>query len=495
MPMSFLKELEKQNNITVTNNGETTYKSTLNSLLDLSTSIGNSRFEDDEVIVNKIVDSFKEDKVLTSKLIAYARDIREGGGDKSLGRLGFALLLLDIKKEKVSVLLDIVREYGSYKDLVYMLNENVDETSPENVKELVKHMNAKLEEDRLSEKPSLLAKYMPTETSKNKYVKSAYRTFMKYSSISPKEYRKRNTFIRKRLDILETKLTERKYSDIDYSAIPSQAGMKYRQAFFRNDEERYSEYLDEVNKGESKINTGTLDPYQIVSKIGFWGNKDKSLINMWNNLERPDNKGLNVLPVVDVSGSMMGLPMDVAISLGLLLSESNEGEFKDHFITFSERPTIEKVEGKDIFDKVRNMADSNWGFNTNLEKVFNLVLDTAVKTESSQEDIPEAIIIFSDMEMDVATGNQSLTFFDKMKEKYESKGYKLPFLVFWNIGYGNSTPVVENTKNTILVSGFSKNVFNTIFNLDFNELNNYTPLNALLETLNSDRYKVIEDLY
>lgn len=494
MPMSFLKEMKNQNNLKETFNGELGYKSTMSSLLDLSDLIGNTRFTDVDYFLDLLVKSFNEDELLTSKLVAYARDVRQGGGDKTFGRVGFARILVEIKKEKVEKLVNIIAEYGSYKDIVGLLNPSLYNANKENVIELVRLLDDRLQEDLISDNPSLLAKYMPTETSNNDTAKNAYRIFMTHTSITPKGYRKRNTSIRKKLDIIETKLTEKNYDSIDYSKVPSQAGMKYREAFKRNDEVRYEKYLQSVEDGEVKINTGTLAPYQIVDKAEY-GNYDKSIATMWDNLKRPDNKGLNVLPVVDVSGSMSGLPMTVAVSLGLILAESIKGDFHNHFITFSEEPTIEEVRGKDIFSKVRNMENSEWGFSTDLEKVFNLVLDTALRNNSKQEDIPKAIIIFSDMQMNEATGRTSETFYEKMRRKYEDSGYELPFIVFWNIGYGDTKPVVENTKNTIMLSGFSQNIFDSIFNLDLEDLQNYTPIKALLEILNSDRYKMIEELY
>lgn len=502
--MTFLQKLKEQDNLKFTTNGAVGHESTLNSVLDLSSEIGNSRFKNVDGLIDK---AFLENKVLASKLFAYARDVRQGGGDKTLGRKGFIKIANDIHESKAIILLQLIAEYGSYKDVMYLLNE--DKVKPEMVKALCNELEVELQLDVRNAKPSLLAKYMPTETTKDKDMKTAYRTFMKYTDIKPKEYRKRNTSLRKKLDIIETKLTEKRYDDIDYSKVPSQAGFKYRQAFYRNDEERYSQFLSNVEKGETKINTGTLAPYQMVDKIlgGFgWDNKDKSIITMWDNLQRPDTKGLNVLPVVDVSGSMMGLPMSVAISLGMVLSESITGEFKDHFITFSERPKLQKLVNGDVYDKVKDLRQADWGMNTNLEKVFDLVLNTAVSNTVPQEELPQAIIIFSDMQFDEAVGQSGYwgsrtlptindTFFNIQKEKFKQAGYELPTLIYWNIGNGNTKPVVENTKNTLLVSGFSQNIFNSIFNLDLDDLENYTPLKALLEVLEQDRYKDIEDLY
>lgn len=497
--MSFLNYLKDEDNKTTTTNGENGYKSTLSSILDLSTEIGNSRFLDDETLFNKLVDAQNEDELLYAKLVFYARDIRQGGGDKTLGRFGLVTIYKDIDLSRIPLLVTLIAEYGSYKDIIYLLNCNVDSHKELH---LCKYLEKQLQEDDNSDSPSLLAKYMPTETTKDHAVKTVYRKFMKYIDITPKEYRKRNTRIRKKLDIVETKLTEKRYEDIDYSRVPSQANLKYRRAFFENDKERYLEHLKKVDSGEEKINSSTLAPYQIVNKVRL--DDSSSLDTLWNNIPKPENNGLEVLPVVDVSGSMSGLPIDVAISLGIFLSENNESHFKNHFITFSSNPNLEKVRGDTIRRKVLNMDSSDWGMNTDLEKTFNLILKTAINNNLSQKDIPDALLIISDMQFDQATtpyffgqpvSKSDDTFFKKMKSKFELYGYELPFIVFWNVGYGDTKPVVKTTKNTILISGFSQNIFNSISNLDLDDLENYTPLRALLETLDSDRYKAIEGLY
>ena len=497
--MTFLDNLINEDNKTVTTNGENGYKSTLSGILDLSTEIGNSRFLNIDDLTDLMIEARDEDFLLYSKLIAYTRDVRQGGGDKRLGRLGFVDIFDNININKIPFLVTLISEYGSYKDVVLLLLAPVRNKDKKRV--LAQHLNNILDSDDTNEQVSLLAKYMPTETTKDEDMKFAYREFMKYVDITPKEYRKRNTRIRKKLDIVETKLTEKRYEDIDYSHVPSQANLKYREAFFRNDGERYSDYLDRVDSGDEKINSSTLAPYQIVDKVRY--DASPSLDTLWNNIPAPNNNGLEVLPVVDVSGSMTGLPMDVAISLGIFLSEHNEGQFKDHFITFSSEPKLKKVKGSTIRNKVLNMQSSEWGMNTNLEKTFDLILKTAINNDLPQEELPESLLIISDMQFDEATGSYGFhsvptpddTFFEKMKHKFKQHGYKLPFLVFWNVGYGNTKPVVKTTKNTILVSGFSQNIFNSICNLDLNDLENYTPLKALLKILESDRYKAIEGLY
>src|SRR5690606_11972890 len=169
--------------------------------------------------------------------------------------------------------------------------------------------------------------------------------------------------------------------------LPSKAGMIYRQAFLRNDNERYTDFLDKLSSGEKKINSSTLYPYEITSKaMRTFSNQETQLLDgMWKNL--PDyigDKKENSIAVVDVSGSMSGRPMEVAISIGLYLAERNEGVFHNNFFTFSERPQLVTVKGTNIVEKVQNMRRADWGYSTNIESVFNQILDVAVTYNVSQ---------------------------------------------------------------------------------------------------------------
>ena len=262
-----------------------------------------------------------------------------------------------------------------------------------------------------------------------------------------------------------------------------------------------------------KVNTKTLEPYQLVSKVidRYYSKLSKDDVKfydtMWDNLPKLENS-INALPIVDVSGSMSGLPMEVAISLGIYLAENNQSKYHNHFYTFSSDPElIELKEGAGLTRNVNLMEDTDWGMSTDLGKVFNEILNTALKHNYSNKDIPEMLVILSDMNFDeIGDGwiSSSIkhddTFFEKVRAKYESRGYKLPFIVFWNIdgnAYGNdgAHPVVHTDKNVCEVSGFSKNIYKTIMDLDLDDLENYTPEKVLLETLNSERYKDVEKLF
>ena len=439
----------------------------------------------------------------------YGRDVRGGAGDRDLLQI-FLNHLEDInyfsngdltKFKRIDSLVDCIVEFGSFKDIVKFLGRDMYMSSMEVsiIKRLKEILNGDLkavEENRLYD-VSLLAKYMPTESSKSTVNKIAYKKLLVLFD-SRKDYRKTVSYLRKQLDLVESKLTEKRYEDIDYSKVPSLANLKYYNSFMRNDRERYLEYIDNVSKGKEKINTGTLEPYQIVEKVfKYYGgvtdlpdDQIKSLDAMWNDMRVKHD--FDVMPIVDTSGSMFGLPIHVALSIGILIAEGNRGRFKDHFITFSESPSIESIKGNNIYDKVNSMAMSDWGMNTDLKKVFSLILDTAVRNNYGFNDMPKSLLIISDMNFDVATrGNINDTFYHKMRRMYEEQGYDLPSIIFWYVNSDTAT-VDKDEGGTITVSGFSKNIFKSILKLDLKEIESYTPERAMLETINQERYNMVD---
>jgi len=292
------------------------------------------------------------------------------------------------------------------------------------------------------------------------------------------------------------------WSDITYSAVPSQAARLYRNAFDRHDHERYQEYLTQVQRGEEKINTATLYPYQIYRDAQ--NESSEALETLWSNL--PDyTQGKNALVVADTSGSMYGRsfrsnsvsPIAVSVSLALYFAERNEGPFKNHFITFSEEPKFQKIQGHTLLDKINSIEDTEWGYNTDLQKVFALLLNAAQQAGASEAEMPETIYIISDMEFDqcIRFGDitpiggmlpAEYTNFESIEKEYQRAGYSLPNLVFWNVDArsGENFPVRQDQSGVTLVSGFSPVIFSMA-------VEGKAPYQLMIETIESERYQSI----
>lgn len=300
--------------------------------------------------------------------------------------------------------------------------------------------------------------------------------------MTEKEYRKTLSELRKRLNIVEKNLTDKKYDNIDFSKVPTKAMIKYTNAYMNRMAEKYSEYKNQVKKGVAKINTDGLFAYEIVKNI-LWGNQvDEELYDlMWTNQKDVLNGcNTNILVMADTSGSMTcygGIPYATSVGLALYIAERNTGIFKNHFITFSDKPYLCEIKGKNIKEKVNNVP--NIVANTDIDKAFELILETAKENRLKQEELPSHLLIISDMEFDQGVYTKSGTNFDGWKQSFESEGYKLPTIIFWNVaGATHGVPITKFDNDVAMISGFSTNILENILSLE-----NYTPNNIMLEKL------------
>jgi hypothetical protein len=290
------------------------------------------------------------------------------------------------------------------------------------------------------------------------------------------------------------------WSAIEYSKLPSKAMSDLMKAFSKHDKERFGAYLTSLEKGETKINAGAVYPYDIVKNMQT-GNA-RGADAQWNALPNyMEGNNEILLPIVDVSGSMMCPAggsktvtcMDVSISLGLYISERNEGKFKDAFITFSSNPQLQILKGS-LTERYEQLQSSEWGMSTDLEAVFKLVLNQAVKHNVPETEMPTTLIILSDMQFNAATGNGwgggsswNPTAQKMIEQMYSDAGYKIPKIIYWNLNArGNNYPVSFDKQGTALVSGFSPALLtNLLSGKDF------TPESMMFEVVNSSRYEKV----
>lgn len=472
--------MKNEVNKTFTENAALTYKSTQSKVLDLFSMGGALRTRTPKEIEKFVSQALAEDKLLAIKCLFYLRDVRGGQGERRTFREGLKILS-NYNKEETEKLLSLVPEYGRWDDLFYLDNVEIDEL-------LKKQIRA----DARTETPSLLGKWLPSENSSSDRTRDLARKVRKYLGYSSKDYRHLLTKLRAKIRIVESQMSRNKWSKINYEHIPSKASMKYKKAFHKHDEERYSKYLSDVEKGKKKINAGVLFPYEIVREAE--NKNDKTLEMLWRNLPDYTRGNEKALVVADVSGSMEGLPMQICVSLALYFAERNKGIFQNKFITFSIKPELQEVKGTTLNQKITNLEHAHWDGNTNIQKVFDLILDTAVDNGVKKEDMPKTIYIISDMEFDMATrdggmfgSRQTQTNFQVIKQKYEESGYEMPLLVFWQVdSRQNNVPVTQNEKGVVLVSGSSPSTFKMV-------MKRTTPYEFMIDVLNSKRYKPIEE--
>jgi len=467
--MTIWKLMKNKTNESLTENGALTYKSTQSKVLDLFSMGGALRTRTPEEIEKFLSQALAEDKLLAIKCLFYLRDSRGGAGERRTFREALKILS-NYNPEETLKLLPLIPDYGRWDDIFYL--DNIDFSG---------FLKEQIAKDIKTDKPSLLGKWLPSENAGTKSKKLA-RQIRKYLGYSSKNYRKLLSLLRNKIDIVETKLSEKNYKDIDYSKLPSKAGMIYKDAFSKNDATRYTEYLKAVAEGKETINTKALFPYEIIRKARK--ENDKTLDLLWKNLPDYTKNNEQAIVVADVSGSMDGTPMDVSVSLAMYFAERNKGVFQNKFITFSAKPELQEIAGTSLNQKIRNLENAHWDMNTNVQAVFDLLLNTATANSVEAKDLPKTIYIISDMEFDDASATR--TNFQMIKDKYEAAGYEMPTLVFWNVdSRQNNTPVTENEKGVVLLSGCSPTVFKYA-------VEGVTPNEFMLSVLNSPRYDLID---
>lgn len=506
-------------NVSITENGAVGYKTTGKELLDLNFSVASLRSMSDSEVANKFKRAFCEDKILAMKWLFYARDVRQGLGERRLFRVVLADLVYS-NPEMVVPLIDLIPEYGRFDDLWCLLD------NPESARRVYQIVDAQLRQDRINaaagKSVSLLAKWMPSINASSAKTKEYGKKLCYALRMTESSYRKMLSKLRKHLDVVEVKMSDKNWSEIKYEAVPSRANLIYNGAFLRNDEDRRREYLGQLEKGETKINAGALFPHDIVHKYmsgSSWSTrlkaKDATLEGLWKAL--PDTvKGCgNTIVVADGSGSMTSTvdrkssvtALDVANALAIYFAEHSSGQFKDKYITFSENPQfVDFSHCNSLHAKLQTAIAHNEVANTNIEKVFDLILTAAVNNHMRQEDLPANILIISDMEFDSCAVGASVDsgrdywgrtyrryskadarLFSVIAQRYANAGYKMPRLVFWNVNSRTGTiPVKENDMGVALVSGFSTNIAKMVMS------GKTDPFECLLETLNSERYAPIE---
>ena len=483
-----LKFLKQEANMTYTENGAVTYRSTQSECLDLFAAIGALRRESDEEITNRFLRAYAENADLAMKILFFARDIRGGIGERRVFRT-MIKWLADNEPRSLEKNIQYIAEYGRYDDLLTLMGTTCEGKALQLIKKQLAADCTALEAD---ESVSLLAKWLPSVNASNKDTIRQAKHIARAMGMNDAQYRKTLSALRTKISIIENNLREKDYT-FDYSKQPSRAMFKYRKAFLRNDRERYDAFMSRAAEGTEQLHTGTLTPYEIIKP--FFGCGDisyqerKAIDATWKSQENFTG-GENALVVVDGSGSMYGgadpIPATVALSLGIYYAEHNTGAFQNHFITFSENPKLVKIKGSDICEKTRYCQRFNEVANTNIQRVFELILKTAVRNRVPQKDMPAKLYIISDMEFDYCTEDCSMTNFEYAQRIFVENGYQLPEVVFWNVASRNQhQPVKVNDRGVALVSGCNPRIFSML------KAGIFSPYAFMMDVLGSERYAAI----
>jgi hypothetical protein len=478
---TLLKGLELETNFTTTENNAKTYKSTLSGLVNFFGLGGSLRSKKETEILSLFGKAFAEDQLKALKILFYLRDVREGQGERRLFRV-ILKWLGQHYPEVVSQNLEIIPEFGRWDDLFCLEGTKV-------WSDVLSILNNEFNQMLQQNTNSIACKWFPSINTSSKETRRLAKILCEHFGVSEKQYRQTLSRTREYIKVVERDMCSNDWSKINYAQVPSKASLLYKDAFYKHDKERYQQFIKDVKSGKQKINASVTYPYEIVEKALYYSddNNTETLNVLWNSLPNyMGDKVHNGIVVADVSGSMSGRPMSVSISLALYFAERNKGQFANHFITFSDEPSLEKVIGNNIIEKVNNLSSAHWSMSTNLQAVFDLILETAVSHNVPQDDMPQTVYIVSDMEFN-ACADETSTNYQAIIEKYKQHGYQKPKLVFWNVNARNTqVPITINESGTCLVSGCSPVILQTL--LEGNEM---TAEQIMLDVISKNRYNQI----
>lgn len=463
-----------KNQSTVTANGMKARVSSANACVDLFNTIGASRGKN---IIPNFVAALVENKNYALRIAQWGRDVRGGAGERQIYR-DILKYLASNDKDSVLALINKTAEIGRWDDLLSLIDTEVETYALDALKKAI-----------IEDKNGLAAKWLPRKGPNAVKLRNHF-------GMSPKQYRKTLVNL---TQVVETQMCNKEFDAINFSHVPSVAHSRYRKAFYRNTP-KYAEYVESLVKGDNpkvKINASAVYPYDILKgRINHYhnnlsGTELKSVEAQWNAM--PNYIGdKNVLPMVDVSGSMTSkvgssnfTALDVAVSLGLYFADKNTGKFKDCFLTFSGSPELLNLKGN-INDKINQMVTSKWAMDTNLHAAFDKILSTAIKNKVPANEMPETLVILSDMQFNSCVRYNDSAI-EMIKRKYNESGYNAPKIVFWNLNAYDNTAVKFDEKGTALVSGFSPSVAKTVLSDSYES---YTPENVMLATILNPRYDI-----
>lgn len=503
-----LNAVKEATNVTHTENGAITRKTTMSALLDLfgTGAAYRTRSESDCIVLFQ--KAFDENPVYALKCLFYLRDARGGQGERRFFRV-VTKWLADNKTAAMKRNLKYVPEFGRWDDLYVFVGTALEQDA-------FNLMGEQFVLDLQCKTPSLLAKWLKSENTSSADSRALATKTRKTFGLTPREYRKSLSILRARINVLERLMSAGQWDKIEFDKIPSKAGLVYRNAFARHDVERMRAdknavaYKDFVQDKNTKVNAKALYPYEVVAKATdysgmnrgwYWSENysrndpvERAAINKyWDNLEDYFNgASLDALCMIDTSGSMWGTeasaPINVAISIGLYAAERARGPFHGHYISFSSRPQLIETYGFDFVDKVRRIYSTNLCENTNIEAAFDMLLNTAIKSHCRQSDLPKTIIVVSDMQFDAQRGrygSNNATLMENIAYKWQRAGYDAPQLVYWNVqARGNNVIPMQAKDGITFCSGFSPVLFEQI-------MKGKTGYDLMMDKLNSERYECI----
>ena len=481
--MKFNEVMSVVSNQKLTENGAIAYSTLNNPLLDLFAQAGALRPRLETEVEDKFEAAFNTDRGLALKMLFYIGNIRGGLGERRTFRTCLKWLARNYP-QYLDPNLENIPKFNRWDSVFELIGTPVESEVVEMVKcQLISDVKA-MNEGRPC---SLMAKWMPSINTSSAETRERAKFFVNAIGATPQIYRKMLSKLREHIRVTERLMSEQEWDKIDYEAVPSKAMAQYTNAFARHDKERFGEYRDALCEGKVKVNAATLYPYDLVKNYCYWHYGQKNLLadEQWKSLPNYIDGEHNVVVMADVSGSMSGRPMETSIGLAIYFAERNKGDYHNLYMTFTDEPHfIQLREGATLKANVNQVMHTDVGFGTDLEGAFSYILEHAIRNNVDPKDMPEALVIISDMEINgMRQDYGQYSFIDAMRKRFEEAGYELPKIVLWNVEARNDT-FLHPYEDVIYVSGQSPSTFRSFLGA----LKGETAWDVMVKTLNDPMY-------
>lgn len=481
--MNFANVMKKQAQTKLTENGAVAYNTLNNGLLDLFAVIGALRPQSDSEIEQKFARAFNEDKLLATKMLFYAGNIRGGLGERRTFRVCLKWLAQNYP-DIVIKNINLIPHFNRWDSLFVLIDTKVEPFMWELIRMTI---TSDIYMMRKEQSVSLLAKWMPSENTSSQKTRALARIAIEKLGWTPRYYRKILSALRKYIKVVERDMSAGNWNRIVYEGVPSYAMKKYKKAFKAHDTIRFCNYVAKLNSGEAKINASTLFPYDLVHEV--WRGKSNPIVEaQWKALPNYIKGENNIVVMADVSSSMYGRPIETSIGLAIYFAQRNKGAYHGQYMTFTDRPHFISINDNDSFYRnVMKVRQTEIGYNTNLDAAFDYIHTTAIVNNVHPNEMPKALVVVSDMEIDqYMRPSANWDFIETQRLKFAAAGYKLPKIILWNVAARQDTYLSKNP-DVIYVSGQSPFVFKSFINA----LNGETAYDVMLKTLNDKMYDSI----
>lgn len=480
--MNFAEAMGNKSNWKLTENGASARTTTGDNLIDLFAVIGAMRERNESDIISMWESAYRENPELAVRMIFYAGDIRGIG----LGeRRTFRILIKHLANTHPSVMRKNIENIPYYNrwDSLYELVATPCESDMWNLVRVQWLID--LGNMQLGKPISLMAKWLASVNASSKKTCMLGRKTARELGITQQWYRRALSKLRAYLKVVEKSMSAQEWATIEYSAVPSYAMKNYSQAFARHDKDRFSSYKESLEQkiadgtiSQKDIKSATLFPYDLVRKyidndFDYWsrrsyiGRYDTITEAQWKALPDYLDEEANVIVMADVSGSMYSpnyQPISASLGLALYFASRNKGIYHNKYMTFTDRPSFLTInEDASLHDQLVQAWSAGVGYSTNLERAFMYILDTAIENNVKPEDMPKALVVVSDMEIDPFFRGYQLDFLEEMTRRFRNAGYTMPKVLFWNVEGRNSTFHAKYTNpNAVFASGYSASAFTSI---------------------------------